>query len=305
MAVIRAEGLEWKEDGWRDDVRRPRRCVSKQTWPREMVRRGSGSFEDRVVGGLGQLSQHTIGTGLVAFIVMLCTWTFVVHWALVFRALWAANALLATLASGAHQAIHGLLLYSLYRAVTEDPGFVARHASAASLGEPGQAGFCDKCSLRRPDRAHHCRICKRCVRRMDHHCLFVNNCVGAGNYKFFVLLLFYTIVGGFYNGALSYIWARLHQRPADSDVLDFGRGMVLANGCTIAMISLILLPFCSYHLFLAATNTTTLEALKGKTNHYDLGSPLRNMRHVFGSRPSLWLSPFHSDVTDDDPLLAV
>lgn len=98
-----------------------------------------------------------------------------------------------------------MLLYSLYRSVSEDPGFVARHAgggqgaaplahvniqpepadkhavvrssarlsacinAAATVDEGvGQADFCKKCAQRRPDRAHHCKVCKRCVKRMDH-----------------------------------------------------------------------------------------------------------------------------------------
>lgn len=60
-----------------------------------------------------------------------------------------------------------LLLYSLYRAVRADPGFVPR-PPGNNQGEPGQAGYCDKCAHRRPDRAHHCKVCQRCVKKMDH-----------------------------------------------------------------------------------------------------------------------------------------
>jgi hypothetical protein len=119
----------------------------------------------------------------------------------------------------------------------------------------------------------------KCERLCPQHCLFVNNCVGVYNYKFFVLLLLYTILGGFYNAGLSYVWAKMRKGPSDN-VLDFSRGMVVANGCTICMISTILVPLCGYHIYLACNNTTTLEALKGKTGHYDLGSPLRNLKHV-------------------------
>ena len=134
------------------------------------------------------------------------------------------------------------------------------------------------------------------------HCLFVNNCVGSHNYKFFVLLLLYTVVGGFYNGAISYAWVQIKQGHSDNE-LDFSRGMVVANGCTIAVISVVLFPFVCVHFYLASTNTTTLEALKGRTREYDLGSAMRNLKHVFGSRPWLWLSPFHSDIADQEPLL--
>lgn len=136
------------------------------------------------------------------------------------------------------------------------------------------------------------------------HCLFVNNCVGSHNYKFFFLLLLYTVLGGAYNGAISYVWLQLQQRRSDN-VLDFSRGMVVANGCTIAVISVILLPFVSVHVYLAATNTTTLEALKGTTRNYDLGSPMRNLKHVFGGNPWLWMSPFHNQIEDQEMLLGL
>jgi len=111
------------------------------------------------------------------------------------------------------------------------------------------------------------------------HCLFVNNCVGAHNYKFFVLLLLYTVLGGSYNAAISYYCLHIKQSHA-TNVLDFSSGMVMANGCTIGVIAIILLPFVSYHIYLASTNTTTLEALKSRTSSYDLGSPVRNLKHV-------------------------
>ncbi|EKX54944.1 hypothetical protein GUITHDRAFT_60134, partial [Guillardia theta CCMP2712] len=125
--------------------------------------------------------------------------------------------------------------------------------------EAFQPDFCSKCLASRPQRAHHCSTCNRCVRKMDHHCLFVNNCVGQGNYKFFLLLLFYTIVGGAYNAFCDYVcivWAH-------GSMDEFSRNMALANAVAICMISFILLPLFLIHMYLISRDTTTIEALKG------------------------------------------
>ena len=94
-----------------------------------------------------------------------------------------------------------------------------------------------------------------------------------------MLLLLYTVLGGAYNAAMSYVWLRLRQGRGDN-VLDLSRAMVVGNACTVALIAMILLPFVSLHMYLAGSNKTTLEALKGCGTDYDLGSVCRNLKHV-------------------------
>jgi len=54
---------------------------------------------------------------------------------------------------------------------------------------------CIKCNEIKPGRTHHCEVCNRCVFMMDHHCPWVNNCLGIENYRYFLLFIFYLLIG--------------------------------------------------------------------------------------------------------------
>ena len=54
---------------------------------------------------------------------------------------------------------------------------------------------CNKCMEIKPGRTHHCAVCNRCVFMMDHHCPWVNNCLGMENYRYFLLFIFYLMIG--------------------------------------------------------------------------------------------------------------
>lgn len=74
--------------------------------------------------------------------------------------------------------------------------------------------FCHKCDINRPPRSHHCRVCNFCVLEYDHHCPWINGCVGYNNYRNFVLLILYVMLGCSYGTCMLasdfYVMAREH-----------------------------------------------------------------------------------------------
>lgn len=50
----------------------------------------------------------------------------------------------------------------------------------------------------RPCRTHFCSICQCAIAYWDHHCPFTGGCIGLRNYSYFILCLFYGMLGSIY-----------------------------------------------------------------------------------------------------------
>eukprot|EP00035_Acanthoeca_spectabilis_P008664 m.157038 g.157038 ORF g.157038 m.157038 type:complete len:305 (+) comp14452_c0_seq3:476-1390(+) len=159
--------------------------------------------------------------------------------------------------------------------------------------------FCFACKALKPDRAHHCSICRRCVLKMDHHCPWVGNCVGWHNYKFFVLFLFWGVIylGVFMVGVFPVVEAFVSAKHPSRGPYRHGQGPILVSFLLSFSFSLSMSILLVFHLFLIASNRTTLEGFRSvrfvRSGYRDWRHPsLRaNFEEVFGPLSYHWLLP--------------
>lgn len=210
-----------------------------------------------------------------------------------------------------------MLLWSYFSVVFTDPGGVppnwkpvvdeengeadllAGSEFSQLAGEPTNLGvrYCRKCNQLKPPRCHHCSVCGRCVLKMDHHCVWVVNCVGALNYKYFLLFLFYT----FLETTLVTLSLLPHFIMFFSDEEIPGSPSSLATTFLAFVLNLAfalsVFGFLIMHISLVAGNTTTIEAYEKKTTpkwRFDLGRK-KNFEQVFGMDKHYWFIPTYSE----------
>ncbi|XP_030468505.1 probable protein S-acyltransferase 14 [Syzygium oleosum] len=211
---------------------------------------------------------------------------------------------------------HGLLvmlLWSYFSVVFTDPGGVPPNWRPSIDEERGESDpltlpdlsglqsdpsnqrirYCRKCNHFKPPRCHHCSVCGSCVLKMDHHCVWVVNCVGALNYKYFLLFLFYT----FLETSVVTLALLPHFIAFFTDGEIPGTPGTLATTFLSFVLNLAfalsVLGFLILHISLVAANTTTIEAYEKKTTprwRYDLGRK-RNFEQVFGTDKLYWFVP--------------
>ena len=55
--------------------------------------------------------------------------------------------------------------------------------------------YCHYCQLNQPPRAYHCDRCNVCILKRCHHCIYTGSCIGYFNQRYFIILLFWSLVG--------------------------------------------------------------------------------------------------------------
>ncbi|CAM6114097.1 unnamed protein product [Calypogeia fissa] len=141
---------------------------------------------------------------------------------------------------------------------------------------------CSTCKIPRPARSKHCSICNRCVARFDHHCGWMNNCIGENNLRYFLGFLIWHVILCWYGVYL--LGAILLGEIQDRNVMrtvtfyygtsakdvypQIVQWLVIFYSAQVLMmiflsvVSILLVSFTGYHIYLVVMNTTTNETYK-------------------------------------------
>lgn len=136
-------------------------------------------------------------------------------------------------------------------------GAVTAEAAAAALAG---VRMCRHCSAEQPARASHCKACNRCVATFDHHCSVVGTCVGERNRCRFLVFLLGQVAGvAFCIGVLQsgVMWRRTYSAWA------WDNATAVGLLCLLWPMQALLFGLLCFHIWLAATNTTTYETVVG------------------------------------------
>lgn len=164
----------------------------------------------------------------------------------------------------------------------------------------GDRRHCKWCGKYKPDRCHHCRVCRTCILKMDHHCPWIYNCVGFYNYKFFFLLLFYSMLDCH---LIVWTMAESVMRSINVETPFLTMFTVLFGETLAVFLGTLVTLFFGFHVWLMHKAMTTIEfcekslpksdtaaARSYDTSVYHLGF-CGNIRAVLGDNFFLWLLP--------------
>jgi hypothetical protein len=221
--------------------------------------------------------------------------------------------------------VTGMLSICYVRSILEHPGEIpndnpmwtytgegqndATQLASINLQESKKSGdrrHCKWCGKYKPDRCHHCRVCRTCILKMDHHCPWIYNCVGYFNYKYFFLLLLYSVIDLHF---ISFTMSESLTRCWHIDTPFVILFCTLFGETLSVFLGLLITAFFFFHVWLMLKAMTTIEFCEKKlpkggagdvtdaVSVYDLGW-YGNVRAVLGPSPATWLIPVEAGMGD-------
>eukprot|EP01095_Lingulamoeba_sp_RSL-Kostka_P004907 TRINITY_DN1614_c2_g1_i2.p1 TRINITY_DN1614_c2_g1~~TRINITY_DN1614_c2_g1_i2.p1 ORF type:complete len:172 (+),score=18.60 TRINITY_DN1614_c2_g1_i2:111-626(+) len=160
----------------------------------------------------------------------------------------------------------------------------------------------------KPERTHHCSSCNSCRMKFDHHCPYVGNCIGAYNYKYFLLMIIYSI------SFILFLVIACGTKYAFVSWNGINQAEIqIFIGLSIGILFLFLLiPLFLTHIRLLLFNLTTQESI-GINNKYYSPDTISNLKkynttfknnfiEIFGDDFLLWFVPIYSSKLESNGL---
>jgi hypothetical protein len=159
--------------------------------------------------------------------------------------------------------------------------------------------LCPTCLRMKVERSHHCRMCGKCILKMDHHCPWLANCIGFRNYKYFLLVHLYGIIGTF-------IVTATYWEVIVNSIISYNTSLIQVGFvifvyvCNLGMFSFLMWLFITNWRLMLSGQTIIENSdrerfkLTNTVNIYDLGC-YKNFTTVFGKNPLVWFIPFFAN----------
>lgn len=159
-----------------------------------------------------------------------------------------------------------------------------------SVLENKKIRFCNHCNDYKPNRTYHCKLCGRCVIKKDHHNAILGKCIGIGNYKYFILLLFY--LNCYFANIFLFSLEPINHIFTKSQINEYLASFFLFLFVYSGILFIIYFCLLIFHLVLIFKGISTVEFLEEKKYRINKETYYKRFTNVFNSNVFYWCLPF-------------